>query len=225
MTGAFPRRITNLAAASPLPSNGSRFAGEHGDRCGVGVIGLGAGTLATYCREGDHYRFYEINPEVPKLANEYFTFLRDTPGKVEIVLGDARLSMEREENQNYDVIVLDAFSGDAIPSHLLTTQAFEVYRRHLSPDGVIAVHVSNRHIDLRPLLSAVAERFGWGSATIETETDGDKAGFASDWVMLTSNKLFLNDSLVQRASGGPLESYDDAPLWTDDYSNLLQLLK
>jgi hypothetical protein len=196
----------------------------------VGAIGLGAGTIAAYCRRGDHYRFYEINPIVPKIASEYFTFLRDAPGEVEFVLGDARLSMEREADQQYDVIVLDAFSGDAIPSHLITTQAFEVYRRHLSPEGVIAAHVSNKHLDLRPLLAAIAQRFGWQTTAIEYDPDEDdhprppKAASASDWVLLTTNRKFLADPFVKLAPGGPLEDYHNPPLWTDDYSNLLELL-
>ncbi len=125
----------------------------------VGVIGLGAGTLAAYAQPGDYYRFYEINPDVCELARHRFTFLDDCLGTSEVVLGDARISMEMESAQNFDVLVLDAFSGDAIPMHLLTEEAFKVYRRHLKKDGVIVANISNRYVDLVPVIQRVAERF------------------------------------------------------------------
>src|SRR6185295_4401098 len=108
----------------------------------VGVVGLGTGTLAVYAQPGDVYRFYEINPQVVDIARTRFTHLTDAPGKVETVLGDARLTMEREQPQQYDVLVIDAFSSDAIPVHLITREALAVYLRHMKPDGVIAFHVT-----------------------------------------------------------------------------------
>src|SRR5262249_23747021 len=117
----------------------------------VGLIGMGIGTIATYGAEGDVMRFYEINPQVVRFAEEGFTFLSDSHAKVEIVMGDARLSLEREPDETFDVLVVDAFSGDAIPVHLMTTQAMELYKRHLKPGGVIAMHVSNRFLNLVPV--------------------------------------------------------------------------
>jgi len=125
----------------------------------VGLVGLGIGTLATYARPGDQFRFYEINPAVEKFAREYFHYLGDCQGRVDVVPGDARLTLDRESPQNFDVLVLDAFSGDAIPTHLLTLEAFAIYLRNLAPDGVIAVHVSSRHFALQPVVRALADAY------------------------------------------------------------------
>ena len=122
----------------------------------VGIIGLGVGTLAAYAQPGDSFRFYEINPMVEQMARQYFHYLGDCAGRVNVVLGDARLNLDREKPQNFDVLVLDAFSGDAIPMHLLTVEAFAIYLRHLAPEGVIAVHISNQHFSLGPVVDAVS---------------------------------------------------------------------
>src|SRR5207248_4401523 len=124
----------------------------------VGVVGPGAGTLAAYGRAGDVFRFYDINSGVVELARSEFTFLKDSPAKVEVALGDARLSLERERPQNFDVLALDAFSSDAIPVHLLTVEAFKTYLRHLKPGGVLAVHISNRYLDLVPVVQQAGRR-------------------------------------------------------------------
>lgn len=116
----------------------------------VGVIGLGAGTIASYGRTGDQYRFYEINPAVQGIAHSYFSFLRDSHAAVNLVSGDARLSLEREAPQRFDVLAIDAFSGDSIPMHLLTREAFREYIRHMAPGGVLAVHASNQYLNLAP---------------------------------------------------------------------------
>ena len=123
----------------------------------VGVIGLGAATLASYGRPGDYYRFYEINPLVIEVARKQFTYLSDCPAKVDVVLGDARLSLDREPSQQFDVLAVDAFSSDSIPVHLLTLEAFRLYFRHLRPDGVLAVHVSNTHLKLEPVVGRLAQ--------------------------------------------------------------------
>jgi SAM-dependent methyltransferase len=122
----------------------------------VGVIGLGAGSIAVYGDADDTYRFYDINPAVAKVARTWFTYLGDSPAKMEVVLGDARLSLEREPPQQFDVLAVDAFSGDSIPVHLITVEAFTEYLRHMKPEGVIAFHVSNRFLDLKPVLLAIA---------------------------------------------------------------------
>ncbi|HEX4944220.1 MAG TPA: fused MFS/spermidine synthase, partial [Usitatibacteraceae bacterium] len=186
----------------------------------VGVIGLGAGTLATYGDADDTYRFYEINPAVPRIAREQFTFLGDSPARIEIVLGDARLSLEREPVQGFDVLAVDAFSGDSIPVHLITLEAVGAFLRHMKPTGVIAFHVSNRFLDLKPVLLAIAERHGLEYAFVH-ET-GDDGGTTSDWVLLTRNKpLILRPEIVSATE--PVAPQPDWRLWTDAYNNLLQV--
>ena len=186
----------------------------------VGVIGLGAGTLATYGDADDTYRFYDINPAVPRIAKEQFTFLADSPATIEIVLGDARLKLEREPAQGFDVLAVDAFSGDSIPVHLITLEAVGVYLRHMKPHGVIAFHVSNRFLDLKPVLLAIAEKHGLAYAFVhESNEDG---GTTSDWVLLTRHKpLILRPEIV--ASTEPVAPEPGWRLWTDAYNNLLQV--
>ena len=128
------------------------------------MIGLGTGTLAAYGRLGDYYRYYEINPLVVRVARSEFTFLADCHGKLDIAMGDARLSLEREQPENFDVLAVDAFSGDAIPVHLLTSEAMDLYFRHLRPDGILAVHISNRYLDLVPVLAGEALSTGKNGA-------------------------------------------------------------
>jgi hypothetical protein len=215
----FPAQRTKVAT-----TNDGKVPNSVGKRLRVGIIGLGVGSIAGYARTGDQYRFYEINPDVETLARKYFTFLSDCQGKVEVVIGDARRSMEEEPPQQYDILVLDAFSGDAIPTHLLTREAFALYERHLAPGGVIAAHISNRHVNLVPVLANVAREFAWQTVEVNSETDKDKAVTASQWVLLTSNAQFLADPIVQ-ASSGKLGQYASVRTWTDEYSNLVPLLK
>ena len=188
----------------------------------VGVIGLGAGSLAVYGDADDVYRFYDINPAVVGVAKTWFTYITDTPAKVEIVLGDARLSLEREPPQNYDVLAIDAFSGDSIPVHLITVEAVGEYLRHMKPGGVIAYHVSNRFLDLKPVVLAIAERHGLEYAYVhESAEDG---GTTSDWVLLTRDKRFiLRPEIVEHTE--PVAPRPDWRVWTDDYSNLVQVFR
>lgn len=190
----------------------------------VGIIGLGTGTLAAYGRSGDVFRFYDINPLVEKIARSRFTYLRETPAKVDIVLGDARLSLEAEPAQNYDVLVIDAFSGDAIPVHLLTREAIQLYLRHLGPDGILAVHVSNQFLNLPPVVQQEAESAGLKSLLVASEGDDDIGVFNADWVLVTNNTGFLNVPEVSNA-GTPIAPLAGLRLWTDDYNSLLPLLK
>ncbi|HEY4998458.1 MAG TPA: fused MFS/spermidine synthase, partial [Usitatibacter sp.] len=188
----------------------------------VGVIGLGAGTIAVYGDADDVYRFYDINPAVVGVAKKWFTFLADSPAKIEIVLGDARLSLEREAPQNYDVLAVDAFSGDSIPVHLITVEAFTQYLRHLKPDGVIAFHVSNRFLDLKPVLLAIAEKQKLEYAYLHES--GEDGGTTSDWVILTRNKSFiLKPSIVEATE--PVAPRPDWRLWTDSYNNIVQVFR
>jgi len=198
------------------------FAGQHPR---VGVIGLGAGSIAVYANKGDTYRFYDINPAVIEVASQWFTYLqdaRDKGAKVDTVLGDARLSLEREAPQNFDVIAVDAFSGDSIPVHLITVEAFTEYLRHLQPRGVIAFHVSNRFLDLKPVLLAIAARHHLEYAFVH-ET-GEGGGTTSDWVLITRDKTFIYRKDVAESTE-PVAPQPDWRLWTDDYNNLVQVFK
>jgi MFS family permease/SAM-dependent methyltransferase len=188
----------------------------------VGIIGLGAGSIAVYGDKDDTYRFYDINPAVVKVAHTWFTYLADSPAKIEVVLGDARLSLEREAPQQFDVLAVDAFSGDSIPVHLITVEAFTEYLRHMKPEGVIAFHVSNRFLDLKPVLLAIAQKHQLEYAYLhETGEDG---GTTSDWVVLTRSKRFiLKPSIVEATQ--PVAPRPEWRLWTDDFNNLLQVFR
>jgi len=197
----------------------------------VGVLGLGIGTLAAYGQPGDVYRFYEINPLVIELAEGqggYFSYLFDSQAQVEIVQGDARLSLENElasgGSQNYDVLLLDVFSSDSIPVHLLDAESFDLYLQHLSLDGLLAVHISNRHLDLVPVVWTLAEYFGLNRIVIEDPGMGVEI-FPSVWVLLARDPSLLEmPTLVTRAR--LMNGYSSpVRLWTDDYSNLFQILK
>ncbi len=190
----------------------------------VGVIGLGTGTLAGYSRPGDVYRYYEINPLVQPIANEYFWYLRNAEGQVQVVLGDARLSLEREPPQGFDVLVVDAFSSDSIPVHLLTREALGVYLRHMSEKGVIALHVSNRFINLQPVLERVAKALGKRSLLVETDDRDDGTCYGTTWV-LVANQRQVFDSGVFKGTASPLRAAPWLRLWTDDYSNIYKVLK
>jgi hypothetical protein len=190
----------------------------------VGAIGLGAGTLAAYGKTSDYFRFYEINPQVIQIAHTSFSYLRDSPAKIDLVLGDARLSLQNETPQRFDVLAVDAFSGDAIPVHLLTREAFALYLRHLTPDGVLAVHTSNTYLDLPPVVQLLAEDAGCEARMISNENNPRKLIDASDWVLVTRNRHFLDsiDSTVW------LETISVPPnlrVWTDDFNNLFQILR
>lgn len=187
----------------------------------AGLVGLGSGTLATYARPGDEFRIYDINPEVVRIANEYFTYLHDCQGSTQIVLGDARLSMEREESQQFDILVLDAFSSDAIPVHLLTVEAFAIYLKHLKQDGVLAIHISNRHFDLRPIVEALADYYGLHAAAYDDDGDDKDGTFQSSWVLVSRDLIALQCVILQ----GTLPEQSKRILWTDDNSNLFRVLK
>jgi hypothetical protein len=195
----------------------------------MGVIGLGIGTVVAYGQAGDYIRFYEINPAVTKIAtdpNGFFTYLRDTPAKVDIIPGDARLSMEREvanDNlQRFDVLIVDAFAGDAIPVHLLTGEALGIYLRELNPSGVLAIHISNRYLDLRPVVHELAERFKLHSGWVRSP--GGPLSQQSDWILLARDEEVLGQADVASRLQS-LDSQRRVRLWTDDYSNLFQILR
>ncbi len=191
----------------------------------VGVVGLGAGTLAAYAKmPGQRITFYEINPEVEKIARTYFTFLKDCAGQAEVVLGDARLSLDRAEPQKFDVLVLDAFSGDAPPAHLLTREAFAIYQRHMAKGGIIAIHITNRYVDLAPVVQAAADYYHFGTTRIKTDDDDDdKLTYHTDYMLLTNNGAFLKATPPELKPGDAKEI--QPVVWTDHYSNLFQLLR
>ncbi len=194
----------------------------------VGVIGMGVGVVATYARPGHYYRFYEINEQVEQIARKQFTFLEDCLGKCDVVLTDGRLALEHElaanGSQHFNVLALDAFSGDAPPVHLLTDEAFAIYMQHLEPDGVIVVNITNRYLDLAPVIRTVAKKYGLETTRIITDQDREHLLYHTDFMMLSRNKDFL-------AANPPVllaeyvEPDREVPLWTDKYSNLFGILK
>ncbi len=190
----------------------------------VGVIGLGSGTLATYARPIDHYTFYDINPLVPGIAQTQFHFLDGCMAPHEVVLGDARLSLEREKSMQFDVLAVDAFSGDAIPVHLLTRQAYALYWRHLKPDGVLAVHVSNRYLSLGPGVALAAAETGKQAMLVSIDADDEKEIAASDWVLVSSRKGFFDQPEIKGADT-KITPISGLRTWTDDYSNLYKILR
>jgi SAM-dependent methyltransferase len=189
----------------------------------VGVVGLGAGTIAAYGRSGDSYDFYEINPAVRDIATRWFRFLALSPADKHIVLGDARLSLERQEPQNFDLLAVDAFTSDSIPIHLLTREGFAQYWRHLKPGGVLAVHVSNLYIDLAPVVALAAREDGKTVRMITDPGDDKKAQDLSDWILVTRNPSFFRHPALAKAAAVAIP--ESVKLWTDDYSNLWRSLR
>ncbi len=190
----------------------------------VGLIGLGAGTLSAYGQPGDQFRFYEINPQVIELANSQFFYLRGTAAQVAITLGDARLSLEHEAPQGFDVLIVDAFSGDAIPIHLLTGEAFALYLRHLKPAGVLAIHVSNQYLDLAPVVQQLASFYDYPAVMVHSSKDETQFLSAATWVLVTRNRQFLERSEIANASE-PIPPRPGLRMWTDDYNNLFQVIR
>lgn len=191
----------------------------------VGVIGLGTGTLAVYGRPQDEYVFYDINPLVEKIARSHFTYLSDCQARSQVVLGDARLSLERQAPQNFDVLAVDAFSSDSIPIHLLTAEAFRVYLGHLKPDGILAVHISNRFLNLEPVVRSHAEALGLQSLYTHNKRDSKKAINGATWALVGEKEQATINEMRHKDEYPEL----DAPKagfrpWTDDYSNLFQQL-
>jgi hypothetical protein len=195
----------------------------------LGLVGLGTGTLAAYGRKGDTLRIYEINPEVERLAREQFKYLEYCQAKVDVVMGDARLMMEQEvaENraQQFDLLALDAFSSDAIPVHLLTKEAFEIYLKHLKPGGLIAVHISNRYLDLRPVVEKLAAHFGMHVATISDDDEPEWWIYATTWMLLTKDKALLEHDTIRDHQDIEEETNPSFPLWTDDFASLYSIMK
>jgi hypothetical protein len=189
----------------------------------VGVIGLGAGTLAVWGKPGDTYHFYDINPQVIEIAQSEFTYLKDSKAGIEISLGDARLSLEREAPHNFDVLAVDAFSSDSIPVHLITREAMAVYLKHVKPGGAVVFHVTNRFLKLAPVVKQIADSLGLYSALIVDEAE--ETNFSkTDWIIVTRDKALIeSDAIVKKAS--EIDKIPGLRLWTDDFNNLFQILK
>ncbi len=189
----------------------------------VGVIGLGAGTLAVWGKPGDNYHFYDINPQVVDIAKTEFTYLKDSKAAVEISLGDARLSLERETPHGFDVLVVDAFSSDSIPVHLITKEAMAVYLKHVKSTGAVVFHVTNRFLKLAPVVKQIADDLGLYTALIVDEAD--ETGFSkTDWVIVTRDKALVdNEAIAQKTTA--IDVIPGLRLWTDDFNNLYQILK
>jgi spermidine synthase len=191
----------------------------------IGIVGLGVGTIAIYGKSSDVIRFYEINPQVQIMAQQYFSYLSQSKASIEMVLGDARLTMENETPQNYDVLIVDAFSSDAVPIHLLTKEAFEIYLKHLADGGVLAFHISTMHLNLHSVIWKAQQHFGLYDAWIENGENSETGTLASDWILLSRNTAPLNIPSIQNAASQPPTDRVNISLWTDDYINLLQILK
>jgi hypothetical protein len=196
----------------------------------IGLVGLGTGTLAAYGRPGDSLRIYEINPEVQRLAASRFGYLnlcRQQKAEVSVVLGDARLSLEREDpSLQFDLLALDAFSSDAIPVHLLTAEAFQLYQRHLKTNGVIAVHISNHYLDLEPVVVNLARQFQYKLAAIDYDETSDQWWlYSSTWLLLSHNRAIIDSPAIQEVAYSVKTNATNVPLWTDDFASLFQILK
>jgi hypothetical protein len=190
----------------------------------VGAIGLGAGTIAAYGKPGDGYRFFEIDDAIVAAAHRHFRFIGDSPASVEVALGDGRLLLQNESARRYDVLVIDAFNGDAIPVHLLTREAVALYRDRLKRGGVIALHISNMHLDLRPVVARIAADLGLQAAWIDDPgIEGDPSVAASDWILLAADRSVLDLPRIREATT-PLPAFADGRTWTDDYSNVPQVM-
>jgi SAM-dependent methyltransferase len=195
----------------------------------IALVGLGAGALAAYGEPGQHLTFYEIDPAVVRISRDegYFTFLSDSRAScVDYVLGDARLTLKKSPDHHYDMIIMDAFSSDSIPLHLLTREALNLYLQKLADGGLLIFHLSNRYLELRPVLGDLAKEAGlvcWGrfqdqESLGEAERNIGKAG--SNWLVMARQRSDLG-SLIQQAGWNPIIGRPDRPVWTDDFSNLL----
>ncbi len=195
----------------------------------VGVIGLGAGTIATYGVEGDYFRFYEINPDVIRISEEYFSYRKDSAATVDVIAGDARVRMESEsavnELQRFDILAVDAFSSDAIPIHLLTAECVETYSRHLRTDGVLLFHISNQTLNLEPVVRGLAETRESTALSIRDPGDRARGVSPSAWMIVTDNEEFLVDEVIQEAAVRATDRTTRSLVWTDDFAGLWQVLK
>ena len=190
----------------------------------VGIIGLGAGVLSNYGRQGDCFVIYEINPLVTQIARKLFTFYPKARADKQILMGDARLTLERQDAQHYDLLIVDAFSSDAVPMHLLTREAARLYGHHLKPNGILAWHISNRYLDLEPVCMGDAQALGKQAVVVDDKGDQKAYFSASTWVLVTSNQTWFEAPSFKDAHMRPAKRPGTFRPWTDDYSNLFQIM-
>jgi len=222
LTPPFDRQATSYYTASSGIGRLLDTLHPRRDSLRVGVIGLGTGTLAVYGTPGDLYRFYDINPAVVAIARRDFTYLGQSEAQIETPLGDARLTLERGPPADFDVLAIDAFSSDAIPVHLITVEALDLYAKNVKPDGVIAFHVTNRFLELVPVVNALAQARGMQAVWIRDEGQ-DTLASRSDWVLVSRNReLLAKPRIVEGAKEIPPRP--DIGVWTDDFNNLWEVL-
>lgn len=192
----------------------------------TGVVGLGTGALSCYINKDQEIDFFELDPDINLIANRYFTYLKNCSGKLKVILGDARISLRNIPNKYYDIIIIDAFSGDSIPIHLLTTEAISQYRRLISENGIVLFHLSNRYLNLFPILFANAEVVNSYACKRSNSQSPDRNAFASEWVAFTWDKDIFNKlvSDLKWKQPDPAKSKRFRP-WTDNYSNITAILK
>lgn len=199
-----------------------RAKGEKGP-IRIGVLGLGAGVTASLARAGDTLHYYEINPLIRQIANTAFSFYPSCPAQKDILMGDGRLTLERLPSENLDVLTMDAFSSDAIPMHLLTREAFQIYLRHLKPDGVLIFHISNRYLDLEPVVSSAARDYGFSGVTVRDEGDTETYYVPSAWMILSRDPGIFHNPDLQDFTIQPMRVEPGFRAWTDDYSNIVRI--
>ena len=220
-----PRRHEPVTYFCPDSGVGRAMRAQEGHPRNMGMLGLGCGTIAAYGRAGDTLRIYEINPLVVDIASHQFTYLRGTPAKVDIVMGDGRLNLEKEASQQFDILVMDAFSGDSVPVHLITREAFQIYFRHLKPDGILAVNTTNNYLDLDPVMQSAAAAVNKVAYSYLYEGDpNDPVCFTSSWALIMDPHTW--DSLPALHAGAKLlRPTPKFRTWTDDFSNMLSILR
>ncbi len=201
---------------------------DAGEGIDFGAIGLGVGTICSWCESNDTLRFFEINPAVEGIARAYFTYLENCEVTPEIVLGDARLQLEREVNQDgarqYDVLIADAFSSDSIPLHLLTLESMQIYKSRLKPNGVLAFHVSNRFLILENIVKVLALEIGMEAVVVDDDQEDNEIYNSSKWVLVTSDSSFIR-SIVERGLNEDWPAARYSARWTDDYASIVPVIR
>jgi hypothetical protein len=220
-----PLRHQPVTYFCPGSGVGRAMQAQQGHPRNLGMLGLGCGTLAAYGQPGDTLRIYEINPLVVEIANREFTYLRGSAAKIDIVMGDGRLNLEAEPSQHFDVLVMDAFSGDSVPVHLVTREAFQTYFRHLKPDGILAVNITNNYLDLEPVMARAAASVNKVAYQYFFEGEGDDpVCFTSSWALIMDRQTF-DARPTLHDSGKLLRAPANFRTWTDDFSNMLGILR
>jgi len=195
----------------------------------IGILGMGAGVTASLARAGDTLHYYEINPLVRQISGDNagpdlkFDFFRSCPADKQIFMGDGRLVLERLPNEQLDLLAMDAFTSDAVPLHLLTREAYRIYLRHLKPDGVLVFNISNRYLDLEPVVAQSAQELGWSGVTVYDDGTLEPYYVSSTWMVLSPQREFFLHSAFQDESVQPMKSRPGFRAWTDDYSDIVAI--